>query len=244
MKNLVLMFFLISFKTSICQDTVFYDNLSNTVKSIDLADSYELKYYDKTDSNVVSTRVYLKTGELIEEKNYSNYRSKTIDGKYKVYFKNGQLKKEINYNIGKLNGNLLTFWDNGNPKRVDVYKDNILLIGKCYDYIGNEIPFFKYEQFPEFPGGEQALFNYLKKKVQYPYNLIKEGKEGEVVVGFTINKIGSPTNVHVIKGCNNEFDQEAIRVIRCMTLWKPGKLDGEYASVFYSIPIKFFIQPR
>ncbi len=95
------------------------------------------------------------------------------------------------------------------------------------------------EQMPEFPGGQQALMEYLSKNIKYPAKAIKEGIQGRVIVRFVINRTGTVERAEVIRGLGSGCDEEALRVVNAMPKWKPGKHNGQAVSTFYTWPIIF-----
>ena len=95
------------------------------------------------------------------------------------------------------------------------------------------------EQMPEFPGGQDKLFQYLKENIKYPDDAEKAGLEGRVICQFVVDKDGSITDINVIKSINESLDKEAVRVIKAMPKWKPGKMKGEAVRVKFTIPISF-----
>ena len=100
--------------------------------------------------------------------------------------------------------------------------------------------FMVVEKMPEFPGGQQALFNYLSKHVNYPKAAQEQAIEGRVICQFIVEKDGSINNVTVVHTSGNEsLDKEAIRVIQSMPKWKPGLMQGKPVRVKYTIPINF-----
>jgi TonB family protein len=90
---------------------------------------------------------------------------------------------------------------------------------------------------PEFPGGTQALFNFIRENLQYPNNDICV--TGRIVAQFTVKEDGSIANARVIHGIHPDFDKEALRVINMMPKWKPGTKQGEVADTEYTVPIMF-----
>lgn len=99
------------------------------------------------------------------------------------------------------------------------------------------------EKMPEFPGGQRALFKYLAETVKYPI-LAQENKiQGTVMVSFVINKDGSIVDVEVAKsGGDASLDKEAVRVIKSMPKWIPGKNKGKLVRVKYTLPVNFRLQ--
>jgi TonB family protein len=98
------------------------------------------------------------------------------------------------------------------------------------------------EQMPQYPGGEQALREFIGKSVTYPDDAKKAGIQGKVYVSFVINKEGKVVNAKIIRSANPSLDQEAMRVIGLMPEWKPGMEKGEIVSVQYTLPISFKLQ--
>lgn len=96
------------------------------------------------------------------------------------------------------------------------------------------------ESMPEFPGGQQALSQYLGENVKYPASLVESGIHGTVICQFIVKKDGSITEVKVVRsGGEPSLDKEAIRVIELMPKWKPGKSRGRAVCIRYTLPIKF-----
>jgi hypothetical protein len=91
------------------------------------------------------------------------------------------------------------------------------------------------DEMPSFPGGEQKLFEYISTKK----NLLKGNSHGTVYVNFLINPKGKILYPFVSHGIGKEYDQEAIRLIRNMPAWKPGKQKGKPVYVRSSLPVRF-----
>lgn len=100
-------------------------------------------------------------------------------------------------------------------------------------------PFDVVEQMPEFPGGQEALMQFLRQEVKYPKEAEEKGLQGRVVVRYIIEKDGSISEVEIAKSVNEYLDAEAIRVVNAMPKWIPGKQKGEPVRVKFTIPITF-----
>lgn len=94
-------------------------------------------------------------------------------------------------------------------------------------------------QKPEFPGGESALYDYLSSHINYPAQAAEEGVQGRVIVQFTITKTGKIENVSVVRGRHPALDKEALRVVKSMPNWTPGRQDGRAVNVQHTLPITF-----
>ena len=95
------------------------------------------------------------------------------------------------------------------------------------------------EQMPNFPGGQNALMNFLMNTIKYPAEAEKAGKQGRVVVQFVINKDGSISDAKVVKSVDKTLDEEALRVINAMPKWTPGKQNGKDVRVKFTMPVTF-----
>ena len=106
-----------------------------------------------------------------------------------------------------------------------------------------EVVFVIVEKMPEFPGGQQALFKYLSENVKYPVIAQENGIQGRVICQFVVNKDGSIVDVEVVRsGGDPSLDKEAVRVIKTMPKWKPGKQRGKPVRVKYTVPVNFKLQ--
>jgi TonB family protein len=95
------------------------------------------------------------------------------------------------------------------------------------------------EQMPEFPGGFVALKEYVRANLQYPKNALEKGIEGKVYVNFMVSKTGAVSNAKVAKSTEPLLDEEALRIVKSMPNWTPGKQHGEAVEVSYTLPIDF-----
>ena len=106
-----------------------------------------------------------------------------------------------------------------------------------------EVIFMIVETMPEFPGGPQALFKYLSENVKYPVIAQENGIQGRVVCQFVVNKDGAIVDVEVVRsGGDASLDKEAVRVIKSMPKWNPGKQRGKAVRVKYTVPVNFKLQ--
>lgn len=99
--------------------------------------------------------------------------------------------------------------------------------------------FLVVEEMPEFEGGQAGMMKHIQKNVSYPPKAMQMGTTGRVIVSFVVNKDGEVVSPEVIKGIGDGCDEEAIRVIKSMPKWKPGKQNGRAASVKFTVPINF-----
>ena len=95
------------------------------------------------------------------------------------------------------------------------------------------------EEMPVYPGGEFALKKYLRKNLHYPKKEKKQKIEGKVIVRFVINEDGSITNETVVKSVSEGLDAEAVRLIKSLHNFAPGRQQGKAVKVYYVIPVVF-----
>ena len=95
------------------------------------------------------------------------------------------------------------------------------------------------EQMPEYPGGMQAMIEFLQTNMKYPEDAAKQKVEGRVMVQFVVETDGSVSDVHVAKQVFPSLDAEAIRVVQAMPKWTPGMDKGRVVRVKYNLPIVF-----
>jgi protein TonB len=105
-----------------------------------------------------------------------------------------------------------------------------------------EKPLYGVEQMPQFPGGEDELFKFISDNLHYPAAASELGIEGRVTIRFVVSKTGAVTNVEVIRGLDPACDKEAIRVVRMMPNWIPGRQNGRNVPVYYTLPILYKLQ--
>lgn len=98
------------------------------------------------------------------------------------------------------------------------------------------------EEQPGYPGGEEARIGFLQQNIKYPEEAKELGIQGKVFVTFVVEVDGSITDVRVLRGIGGGCDEEAIRVVRAMPKWVPGKQRGVPVRVQFNLPIKFTLQ--
>ncbi len=94
------------------------------------------------------------------------------------------------------------------------------------------------EIYPEFIGGEEQLYSFIESNLTTPKNLIQENIKGKIVIRFFVEIDGSITDVELLKGLGNDWDKEAIRVVKSMPKWNPGNINGKPTRLGMILPIK------
>ena len=136
-----------------------------------------------------------------------------------------------------------TTFDQGtdNLEVVRTHKDEIIVEEKKPEPKKEEI-FTAVEQMPQFPGGEAELMKYVANHIKYPTMAAENNIQGRVVVKFVVKKDGSVGEVQVLRGKDPDLDKEAVRVVRTLPKFIPGKMNGQAVSVWFTLPINFKLQ--
>ncbi|MBD8347136.1 MULTISPECIES: energy transducer TonB [unclassified Dysgonomonas] len=105
-----------------------------------------------------------------------------------------------------------------------------------------EKPFVSVEQMPQFPGGDVELMKFINGGIKYPTIAAENGIEGRVVIRFVVGKDGNVSDVQVVRSLDPSCDKEAVRVVKTMPKWVPGKQNGRNVPVYYTLPVLFKLQ--
>ena len=180
-------------------------------------------YYSREEKpNVMRERYYRQDGTLIEETILTYGKGRYPEKTYlrRLYYPNGQLRYEEAMS--------------GKDQKIVYYNEN----GKVVKRPKQKVE--PYMTMPEFPGGQEALFQYLSANVKYPKIAQENGIQGRVIVQFVVAKDGRIENAEVVRsGGDPSLDNEALRVIRKMPRWIPGKQRGKLVRVKYTVPVNF-----
>ena len=116
------------------------------------------------------------------------------------------------------------------PDKEDDYLAEKVDTTKVYDVV---------EQMPCFPGGNQKMQDFIEKNLHYPKECAENGIQGRVIIDFVVERNGTLTNIRVIKSVNPALDKEALRIVKLMPKWIPGKQCDKKVRVKCIIPIPF-----
>lgn len=107
------------------------------------------------------------------------------------------------------------------------------------DYVDEDRVYDIADQMPQFPGGFEKLKEFIEKNRRFPKSLQESCIQGRVVVTFVVEKTGKISHAKVARGVDPTLDKEALRVVRAMPRWIPGKIHGKNVDVNYTMPVDF-----
>ncbi len=122
------------------------------------------------------------------------------------------------------------------------HKEEIIVEEKKPEPVDDNHVFDIVEQKPQFPGGEAALLKYIAEHIRYPAMAQENNIQGRVVVQFVVTKTGSVGEVKVVRSKDPDLDKEAVRVVKSLPKFVPGKMNGHSVNVWYTVPIQFKLQ--
>ena len=182
------------------------------------------------------------SGVLYKEEIYS-YQTNNLEIDtlkfVKAWKSGGVLYMEDSYKNGKTHGTTIVYWDNGVIKRRDKYIEGKFVKGNCFNEKGKKVKYYKFEKMPEYKGGTDELYEYLRSNIKYPKDAREAAIQGTVLVRFVVEKDGNISNVTVDVSVHKLLDEEAVRVISGMPKWDPGMVNQEPIRCFFVIPVVF-----
>ncbi len=122
------------------------------------------------------------------------------------------------------------------------HKNEVIVEEKKPEPVDDNKVFDVVEQKPQFPGGEAALLKYVAEHIRYPAMAQESNIQGRVVVQFVVTKTGAVGEVKVVRGKDPDLDKEAVRVVKSLPKFVPGKMNGHAVNVWYTLPIQFKLQ--
>lgn len=133
-------------------------------------------------------------------------------------------------------------YDQGSDEDEHVLRQNERIVEEAPPAVEESRVFEVVEQMPQYPGGDAALTTFLAQHVKYPAVAEENGIQGRVVCTFVVERDGSISDVRVVKSVDPSLDKEAVRVLKSMPRWVPGKQNGATVRVKYTMPVTFRLQ--
>lgn len=122
------------------------------------------------------------------------------------------------------------------------HKEEVIVEEKKPEPVDDNQVFTVVEQKPQFPGGEAALLKWVGDHIRYPAMAQDNNIQGRVVVQFVVTKTGKVGEVKVIRSKDPDLDKEAVRVVKSLPDFVPGKMNGHSVNVWYTLPVTFKLQ--
>ena len=197
---------------------------------------------------------YIENDQLEMEVDLTSLYPEIKDGKATHYFESGQIEMTVKYDKAEMK--YLQFWNEKGDSmltsgsgivrkvkdghmRVLTFEDSLLTEGFSIREIENDTLYTHVDQLAEYPGGTEALFKFLSRKMKYPKDAKQNGIEGKVYVNFIVDKSGNVTEIKAMQSIGGGCDEEAIRVVKLLEQWEPAIHNGKTVKVEYSLPINF-----
>ena len=190
-----------------------------------------LSQFNITQANIDAIKV------LKEDEAKSTYGERAANGAMKFYLK-GTTKKEVMDAMRQHKGE-------EEPLLVQLIKkseDGSVSVESITKKPAEEGEIFQVvEEQPMFPGGMEEMMKFLQQNIKYPKEAQEQGKQGRVIVQFVVNKDGSIVNDSIVRSVDPLLDAEALRVVRSMPNWTPGKQKGKPVRVRFTLPVTFHL---
>lgn len=225
------------------QQKIYYNSVNQEVKATDDFKTFDEIFEKSGDSALVKT--YFADGKISSQGVFLKYRTKKQErlGVHTAYYRDTNLVYlKMYYEQGRM-VERRGFFKSGQVKRVEKFDaEGKVADGKCFNEDGSARTFTPHEKMPEFPGGEQAMLQFLVENIKYPKLARENGIQGRVVVQFVVEKDGSLSNLVILKDIGAGCGEEAVRVVSMMPRWSPGMQDDHPVRVKFWLPIKFGLE--
>ena len=123
--------------------------------------------------------------------------------------------------------------------RTTKYGVPISRVNESYEVIEGDTIYRSVDSAPYFPDGDAALMKYINDHIQYPVNAILNKTQGEIIIKFVVKKTGEVGTVKVIHSVDKDLADEAVRVVKSLSKFTPGRQNGKAVSVWYTLPVTF-----
>ncbi len=213
-----------------------------------------LKSY--TDLGVKIVEANYVNGEVVGERLIHNMLTGKIEGRVN-YFQGkkeglltqydsvGQITMKAYYHLDSLDGDYTEYNPGGSVKIARVYKNGTIISGPPDEYLPDQVQ-PKYPCNPKYSDqkncSEYSLMQYMSKNLRYPRDAREIGIQGKAIAIFVVQKDGTVSDIHVIRGYCKSIRDECIRMLSGMPRWMPGSANGEPVKVRFTLPISFRLE--
>jgi len=236
MKKIILLL-IVNILVNNLKSQIYFDENFHEIKNKIGANYYRI--IDSTQNDLVEKTYYINDtiyGIIHYLKTNKNIRQ----GKTYEYYESGKLEYDIDYSDNRLNGFVKGYFENGNKRRIDYYKNDTLVEGKCFTDNGQDTSYYIFRKNASYKGQNiEGFRRFVARKVKYPTDAAYAGIQGRVIVEFSINTKGELVDIFVVNSPNDLLTQSAIKAIKKSDLWEPGIQEGKKAKQKFVIPIDF-----
>ncbi len=196
-----------------------------------------------TVENIITEKRYLINDTLVEISHYAITSDKLKEGKNCRFYDSGKLQYDIDYSQGLLNGYVKGYFENGNLKRNDLYKNDTLIEGKCFTVDNRDTAYYIFERQASYFGrGLEGFRVFVTKTVRYPAQAHRNGIQGRVLIQFAVNSKGKVVDVKVIESPNSLLNNAAIDAVMASGTWEPAIQEGRKVKQQFVMPIIFLLE--
>ena len=218
-------------------------------KKFEIKNGTFIYYYDngqkKSEYNYVKNKRYgdcatwFDSGQIASK---SSYDANGKTGKWIEWFKDGGTDNEEHFLNDLKHGECTYYHYSGKISAIEYYTNGKFIRSRYFDEQGSELPEnLSKEVDPEFVGGEDMMARFIQDNIKYPSQAVKKNIKGTSYIHFIVQTDGSLSDVKVLKSAHPLLDAEAIRVIKKMPNWIPGKQYNRVVRVKFVLPIRFNI---
>ncbi|MEO0403937.1 MAG: TonB family protein, partial [Bacteroidota bacterium] len=198
---------------------------------VDESQSYT--YYrtsEKIGEQRYSVEVFYRSGNIKMRGTYTDASLSTEHGFFQFFYSDGKLESEGQFVDGQKSGTWKRFESNGTPKKDRYYPEQVIQVSTQ-----NHAP-------AQFPGGYEAMINFIDTNAMYPEHALFKSIEGTVKVAFHIDQEGQLKDVSILQSAHFFLDKEAIELINKMPIWTPAFRNETPVASTYILPLHFVIQ--
>lgn len=217
----------------------------------DMEIKWENGHISEINMNGYSTLIFHNNKGLCSRIVYNNNYNHSQDVMDLIYNKfddygNWIMRTAVNIRTGKekLETRFITYYSDSELSEKALGTDDVNVLHESKDELvveekKEEPVFTAVEQMPQFPGGEEELMKYVSSNIKYPSMAMENAIQGRVVVKFVVTKTGKIGEVKVVRSKDPDLDKEAVRVVKSLPSFIPGKMNGQAVNVWYTLPITF-----
>jgi len=133
----------------------------------------------------------------------------------------------------------VSFDEHNKPTKAKPHHQTIKMVLNTGKVLHVDSIYFVAEEMPQFPGGDNGLFQYISKSIKYPASAKAKKVQGRVYVQFIVERDGSVSRAKITRGIGSGCDEESLRIVRSMPKWSPGKMNNAPVQVQFTLPVKF-----